>query len=91
MKHTVDTIPILSRDVIKREDANGVLLFKVYSDEMYFVSFPAYDAFVSKCDGSATLGSIVEGMGEIYQTPEGINKVEHFIDELLRRKIIQFW
>jgi len=91
MKHAIDAIPILSRDVIKREDANGVLLFQVYSDEMYFVSFSAFDAFVSKCDGSATLGNIVEAMGEIYQTTDGVNKVEDFIDELLSRKIIQFW
>ena len=91
MKYAVDTIPILSRDVIKREDANGVLLFQVYSDEMYFVSFPAYDLFVSQCDGSSTLENIVKNMGEEFQTKDGENKVEYFIEELLNRKIIQLW
>ena len=91
MKHAADAIPILSRDVIKRDDANGVLLFQVYSDEMYFVSFPAYESFVSQCDGSATLGSIVEKMGGIQETPEGMEKIDDFIDELLRREIIHFW
>lgn len=91
MKHAVDAIPILSRDVIKREDTNGVLLFQVYSDEMYFISFAAYELFLSQCDGSATLGSIVENMGEINRMNDGENKIENFIDELLNRKIIQFW
>ncbi len=83
-------IPILSKDIISRKDSNGILLFQVQSDEMYFVTPVVYQSVIAKCDGSKTLAEISG------QFPDSIKKndlkiFEQFIDDLIKRNIIALW
>lgn len=89
MDFNYNTLPILSRDIIARQDSNGVLLFQVKTDEMYFVSQAAYQSILLHCNGSQTLREMIE---QSPSTTEGKEQdFEQFICELQKRKIIELW
>ena len=80
----------MSKDIISRKDSNGILLFQVQSDEMYFVTPVVYHLVIAKCNGTQTLAEISG------QLPENINKkdpeiFEKFINDLIKRNIIALW
>lgn len=81
-----DSIPLISSDVIARKDKNGMLLFQVYSDEMYFVSLSAYEQIISKCDGSKTVGELIDDI-----RTDNPSAIYSFLQELESRQIITLW
>lgn len=89
MKYDNNTIPVLSYDVIARNDKNGILLFQVYSDEMYFVSFAAHEQIISKCDGSKTMKEIIGSIN--LPEPTKLQHIHTFFKELEKRQIITIW
>ena len=89
MKFNINSIPLLSSDVITRKDKNGILLFQVHSDEMYFVSFAAYEHIISKCDGSKTIDEIINDIDLTNMTDD--NSIHTFFRELESRQIIVLW
>jgi hypothetical protein len=91
MKLNKNLVPILSDDVIVRKDKNGMLLFQVYSDEMYFIPFSAYHSFLVKCDGSKTLKEIMDGIKYAATFVDKELRINNFINGLLQRKIITLW
>lgn len=87
------SIPILSKDVITRPDANGVLIFQVRTDEMHFITENAA-ALLSLCSGSRTISEIEEIVAE--NQPEKFKTktkrgVENFLESLVERKVLEIW
>jgi hypothetical protein len=91
MELDYNSLPLVSKDIIARNDANGILLFQVYTDEMYFVTFNIFNSFITKCNGSQTLQEIVREMGNAFGTKEAKEQISQFVNELLERKIIELW
>jgi len=89
MKLNINSIPLLYSDVIARKDKNGILLFQVRSDEMYFISFVAYEQIILKCDGSKTIDEIIKGLDLTKMIDD--NSIYTFFRELENRKIISLW
>jgi hypothetical protein len=85
------TIPLRSKDVVTRKDAQGVLLFQVRTDEMHFISESAFALF-SLCDGSRTVQEIQEFVAanqpEI-SSPRGRTLIADFIESLAQRNVIE--
>lgn len=83
-------IPLISDNVVFRDDENGMLIFQIHTDEMYFVSNETY-AIIQKCNGANTCDDIVSGiMGQSKMTPTEIQSFFiKFIENLIERKIIE--
>ena len=86
-----ETIPLRSKDVVTRNDSQGMLLFQVRTDEMHFVSNSGFALF-SLCDGSRTVGEIEELLAT--RQPEMASSdarrsVGQFIESLAQRSIIE--
>lgn len=86
-----NALPVLSKDIISRKDDNGMLLFHVYTDEIYFIPFAAYDALLGKCNGSQTVQEIISTLPSEFITGDGRKRVDMFFNSLLEREIIQLW
>ena len=91
MEFNFNAIPLISRNVVVRNDSNGMLLFQVKTDEIYFIPFSTYKSVLLNCDGSNTLKEIYDQLSlEI-----GINReeeyFENFISNLYERNIIELW
>lgn len=91
MAFDTNKIPVLSRDIIARNDENGMLLFQVHTDEMYFVPFATYYSFIAKCDGSQTIEEIITDIDYGPDVKEGEKNIDGFVQELLKRDIITLW
>lgn len=91
MELNYHSLPVLSRDIIARNDRNGMLLFQVYTDEIYFVPFAVYNNFIVKCNGSQTLEEIVAKLDEEFRTEQGKEQLKKFIQQLLNKQILQLW
>jgi hypothetical protein len=91
MNQDYDSIPVLSKDIIARKDTNGMLLFQVKSDEMYFISFNAYKSFLRNCDGSQTLWEVIGRSGMDIHDAEVEKSLEKFVDALCAKNIIELW
>jgi len=89
MKYALDCIPVISRDVIKRENSRRVFLCHRYSEEIFFISFTAYNTFLLQFDGRSSLGCILKNMGEVCQNKNKENSVEYFFDILVSKEIIR--
>ena len=89
----LNAIPVLSEHVMTRKDRNGMLLFEIPTDEMYFVT-PNGFYLVSLCNGSQTLAEIVNDLSARHTGPdfdELRSELLGFYSELKKRKLIQFW
>ena len=87
------SIPILSKDVITRPDANGVLIFQVRTDEIHFITENAF-ALLSLCNGNRTISEIEEIATE--NQPEQVKTktrrgVENFLESLVERRVLEIW
>jgi hypothetical protein len=81
----VESVPILSKDVVIRREADGAILFQVHTDEMHFISTAALGV-IQLCDGSRTVSQI----GEL--VPNAVGEALHdFIDNLQRRAVLEIW
>ncbi len=90
---SIDSIPFLSKDVITREDENGMLLFQVPTDEMYYVNEEAYSV-LELLDGSITIEEIVEQLeasNNLFKSKSGKHHFMNFVNELKKREIIEIW
>lgn len=90
---TSDTIPIPGRDVIIREDVDGVLLFQVRTDEMHYLSNSAFRVF-SMCDGSCTTGELKRKLAKNNAecaTKEGNERIDRFLQDLAERRLLELW
>lgn len=90
---TLDTIPILSKDVLTRTDSGGVLLFQFRTDEMHYISKDA-DAIFRLCNGARTMGELMDLLAECrsdLSSPEGREQVERFIEDLASRSVVELW
>jgi hypothetical protein len=90
---TADTIPIRSKDVLIRRDGGGVLLFQTRTDEMYYVSDGVHEV-LKLCDGARTIGEISDlfaGKGPESSCPDRREPVEHLIEELTTRGVVELW
>lgn len=89
----LNAIPVLSEHVMTRKDSNGMLLFEIPTDEMYFVTDDGF-FLISLCNGSQTLGEIISGLNEL-QPESGSDALKTellgFYSELEKRKLIHFW
>lgn len=91
MSITSDTIPLRSKDVVTRKDAQGILLFQVRTDEMHFISNNAF-ALLSLCDGSRTVEEIQEFVAAnqpAMASTDGRALIAQFIESLAQRNIIE--
>lgn len=90
---TSETVPVRSKNVVTRKDADGVLLFQVLTDEMYFVPEAGY-ALLSLCDGSRTLAEIEELLARRQPelgTTEAREMITRFINDLTARHVLELW
>jgi Coenzyme PQQ synthesis protein D (PqqD) len=86
-----EIIPLRSKDVVTRNDSGGVLLFQVRTDEMHFISDSAFALF-ALCDGSRTVGDIVELLAEAQPemaSGEARERVGQFIESLADRHVVE--
>ncbi len=86
-----DTIPLKSKDVVHRNDVNGVLLFQVRTDEMHFVPKEGW-TLLQLCDGAHSLQEIES----LVVCAKGANadartRIENFLLELEARHLIEIW
>lgn len=82
-------IPVIRKDIITRNDVNGILLFQVSSDEIYFVSKPFFYSVLIKCNGSQTIGEITN---EIECDNENVKSyIKKLMTQLFERNIIELW
>lgn len=91
MSITNDSIPLRSKDVVTRKDAQGILLFQVRTDEMHFITNNAFALF-SLCDGSRTLEEIqdfVAANRPDLESPDGRSLITQFIESLAQRNILE--
>ena len=88
-----DTIPLSCKEVVSRVEPEGVLLFQVRTDEMFFVSQGAFSLFLL-CNGSRTVEEI-QGLLAHYQpelaTQAGQEQVEQFLESLAKRRLVELW
>jgi len=86
-------IPLISRDVVHRNDPKGVLLFQVRTDEIHFLDRNAYSLF-QLCDGSRTISEIEEllvGDTKSESNRDPIQRFERFLNDLAERDLIEVW
>lgn len=91
MSITSDTIPLRSKDVVTRKDAQGMLLFQVRTDEMHFISNNAFALF-SLCDGSRTVKEIQDFVAvnqPEMASPDRRIQIAQFIESLAQRNILE--
>lgn len=90
---TVDALPVPCKDVVVRREPDGVLLFQVETDEMYFVPDGAFALF-QLCDGTSTVGQIARLVASYrpeFASAEGEASVARFMDALADRHLIELW
>jgi hypothetical protein len=88
-----NVLPVASSDVIRRRERDGVLLFQVRTDEMFYVSPDAFRLF-SLCDATRTVGEIMEHVAAVRGrevTAGEKDGIVHFFDELARRGLVELW
>jgi len=88
-----DALLTLSKDVIVRRDAFGVLLFQVRTDEMYFVPHAAA-ALLRLVDGSRTLVEIGEAALNLEAEADRaalLPAIESLFSSLAERQVVEVW
>lgn len=86
-------IPLVSRDVVHRNDPRGVLLFQVRTDEIHFLDKDAYSLF-QLCDGARTISEIealLVGDTENGSNADARERFERFLNDLAERSLIELW
>ena len=88
-----EAVPLIARTVAARRDGDGVLLFEIDSDEMYFVT-PTVHAILKLCDGSRTVadleGAVAEQLGRALAPAERQGVVD-CITQLEARQLVELW
>ncbi len=87
----LDSIPLISKEVAFRKDENGMLIFQIHTDEMYFVSNEVFQ-LISLCNGANTCSEIINQLGKIdpaFLLESGHDSVNSFFMNLMDRKIIK--
>lgn len=88
-----NVLPVANGDVIQRRERDGVLLFQVHTDEMFYISPDAFRLF-RMCDGTRTVGEIVEHVEAVRGqevTNDEKDGIVHFFNELARRSLVELW
>lgn len=83
-----DAIPLVAKDVIARSEADGVLLFHVESDEMYFVPETVAELLM-RCDGSRNAAELVRAAAGSADGAGG--DAMRVLDELAQRLLVEVW
>lgn len=86
-------IPIQSRDVVVRKESEGMLLFQIRTDEMYFISNSGFE-LLRLCDGSLTITQIEEVFTKDLSQLEKFEccqQIERLMVNLADRKVIELW
>jgi hypothetical protein len=86
-----NAIPIVSKDIVARKDSNGMLLFQVRSDEIFFIPSSAYNSILLNCDGSQTLEELHKQLNTEEEPGKLTEDFENFISKLHERKVIELW
>jgi hypothetical protein len=88
-----NVIPLSSKDVVRRVESGGVLLFQVQTDEMFFISKGAFSLF-ELCDGTHTVaeikGLLIQHQPE-FATSQGQANVDEFLESLAEHSLIELW
>lgn len=94
MKNIIDefdmnSIPLISKNIAFREDENGMLIFQIDTDEMYFVPHAVYP-LIELFNGANTCQDILDILRKNENfTPDIIKKsFVMFVKNLLSREII---
>jgi len=94
MKNNIDTfdmnsIPLISKNIAFREDENGILIFQIDTDEMYFISHAVFP-LIELCNGANSCQDILDILRKNENsTPDIINNsFVMFVKNLLSREII---
>lgn len=94
MKNNIDafdinSIPLISKNIAFRKDDNGMLIFQINTDEMYFVSHATYP-LIALCNGANSCQDILNILKKYDNSKSDIvsNTFEMFIKDLLSRDII---
>lgn len=88
-----DVIPLISQNIVTRQEQGGALLFEIESDEMYFVTHAVYE-LLQLCDGSRTVEELEAIVAERVGGQEELEdrrRVEACLEELAIRHVVDLW
>ena len=88
-----DVIPLISQNIVTRQEQGGALLFEIESDEMYFVTHAVYE-LLQLCDGSRTVEELEAIVAERVGGQEELEdrrRVEACLQELVIRHVVDLW
>lgn len=84
----LNSVPLISKGIVFRKDDNGMLIFQINTDEMYFVSHEIFP-LIELCNGANTCQDILEILkGNDSQTTDIDKSYSMFIENLLHRDLI---